>query len=103
VIVTAAAVSNTGSQHAFMSFAVATVGPPPVVVSVPADFRALEVSNNDEVRASATTLVTGLPPGTPITFTAKYRVDPGGGSAQATFGSREIVVMPLPGAVLTEE
>jgi hypothetical protein len=68
-----------------MSFAVSGAS------TVPAsDDRALVVAGNDLVRASATSLVTGLTAGS-NTFTAQYRVNQGIG----TFQVRDIIVIPL--------
>jgi hypothetical protein len=87
VILTAAVFGSTGNAHAFMSFAASPAG----TTIAPTDAQALEVSANDEVRASATVLVTGLTPGS-TTFTAKYRTSLGTG----TFANRDVVVIPLP-------
>jgi hypothetical protein len=95
VIATAAAFSSTGSAHAFMSVQV-TGGSP--TQTVPADANALEVSDNAEIRASATMVLTGLPANTPLTFTAKYRVTANTG----TFANRDLTVVPLPGPVIRD-
>jgi hypothetical protein len=68
---------------------------------VPGDGFAFEVQSSNTMRASATTVLTGLPPNTPLTFTAKYRVQPtGGGGPTGTFSNRDLTVVPLPGPVL---
>jgi hypothetical protein len=91
VILTAAAFSSNGSNQAFMSYAASPAG----TSGGPLDARSLEITNNDETRASATVLVSGLPRGS-VTFTAEYKVSPRGGGASATFANRDIVVIPLP-------
>jgi hypothetical protein len=95
VILTAAAFGSTGNSAAFMSVAV-TGGTP--AQTIPADAHALEVAGNSQVRASATIVLTGLPANTSLTFTAKYRQQ---GSGTATFANRDIVVIPLPGPVVS--
>jgi hypothetical protein len=94
VIVTAAAFGGTGNNTAFMSVAV-TGGSP--TQPVPADANALEVAGNNQVRASATMVLTGLPANTALTFQAKYRNQ---GSGSSTFANRDLTVVPLPGSVL---
>jgi hypothetical protein len=86
VIVTAGAFGSVGNSTAFMSFAVSGAS-----TQAATDARALAVAGNDIVRASATSLVCGLTPGS-NTFTAQYRVSAG----TATFSNRDIVVIPLP-------
>lgn len=86
VIVTAEEKTSNGSNSAFISFAVSgasTVGA--------TDARAFEVQVNNFIRASATSVITGLTPGI-NTFTAKYRVS----GATGTFAVRDITVIPLP-------
>jgi hypothetical protein len=86
VIVTALESTSNQSGIVFTSFAVS--GASTVAAT---DARALEVQGNNAVRASATSVVTGLTPGA-NTFTAKYRTTAG----TATFAARDIVVIPLP-------
>jgi hypothetical protein len=59
--------------------------------SVALDANSLRVTGPNPVRASITVLITGLTPGVPITFEARYKVI-GGGSA--TFNARQIIVIP---------
>ena len=87
VVLTAAMFGSNGQASAFMSFEASPKG----TTTAPTDAQALEVTNNDESRASATVVATGLTPGS-TTFTAKYRVTSGLG----TFSNRDIVVIPLP-------
>jgi len=87
VILTAAVFGSNGQASAFMSFSATPAG----TSTAPTDGQALEVTNNDEIRASATVLASGLTPGSTV-FTAKYRTT----SGIATFSNRDIVVIPLP-------
>jgi hypothetical protein len=66
-ILTSALHGSTGGATAFMGVAVS--GATAVAAT---DAQALEVAGNNEVRASATVLLTGLNPGS-NTFTAKYK------------------------------
>jgi hypothetical protein len=85
VIVTAQISGSTGNAAGFMSVFIDGA----VVLGV-ADATSLRVAGNNAVRASATSLFTGLAPGT-HTFTAAYRLQ---GSGFATFAERNIVVIP---------
>jgi hypothetical protein len=86
VIVTAAETGSGGSVIAYMSYAVS--GLTTVAAS---DGRALQVQGQNFTRASATSVITGLTPGS-NTFTAKYRTS----GNTSTFRDRDIVVIPLP-------
>jgi len=86
VIVTSAETGSTGSGIAYMSYAVSGAT---TVAAI--DGRALQVQGSNFTRASATSVITGLTPGS-NTFTAKYRITGGTG----TWRDRDIVVIPLP-------
>jgi hypothetical protein len=86
VIVTAAETGSGGSIIVYTSYAVS--GASTVAAT---DGRALQVQGQNFTRASATSVITGLTPGS-NTFTSKYRVSSGTG----TFRDRDIVVIPLP-------
>jgi hypothetical protein len=85
VIVTAQINGSTGNAAGFMSVFIDGA----VTLGV-ADATSLRVAGNNAVRASATSLITGLTPGT-HTFTAAYRL---AGTGTATFAERNIVVIP---------
>jgi len=84
VILTAEVFGSTGNSAGFMSVMVDNVQ------TTALDINSLRVAGNDAIRASATTLLTGLTPGS-HTFTAVYRLN---GSGIATFSSRTITVIP---------
>jgi Collagen triple helix repeat (20 copies) len=84
VIVTAEVTGSTGNAAGFMSFMLDGVQ------QTALDMNSLRVAGNNPVRASATSLITGLTPGTHI-FTAMYKLV---GSGTATFNARAITVIP---------
>jgi hypothetical protein len=86
VIVTAGEFTSTGSDSAFMSYTV--TGASSIAAT---DAHAFQVRGNNTVRASATSVVSGLTSGSNV-FTAKYHVDAGTG----TWANRDITVIPLP-------
>jgi hypothetical protein len=75
--------ASSGNGTAFMS--VSLNG------SVALDANSLRVTGVDPVRASITVLITNLTPGTPITFTAVYKVT---GNGTGRFNARQIIVIP---------
>jgi hypothetical protein len=85
VIVTAQVLGSTGNASGFMS--VTVDGVTPLAVE---DSNSLRVAGNNAIRASATSLLTGLTPGSHI-FTSIYRL---AGTGTATFSERNIVVIP---------
>jgi hypothetical protein len=96
-VIVGAAASAPGSSTAYMSVAV-TGGTP--VQTVPSSLFAYGVTNNTTIQASATFVLTGLPPApTALTFTAKYEIFGTGNPGSATFANRSITIVPLPGAV----
>jgi hypothetical protein len=89
VSVTAAELGNAGSTACFMSFAGTGAN---TITAV--DANALVQAGGAQQRASASTVLAGLTPGS-TTLTAKYRVT-GGGAASCTFATRSIYAIPLP-------
>jgi len=88
VILTAQVQGSTGNSAGFMSVSATCSTGPGVTAS---DANTLRVAGNDAIRASATSLITGLTPGASCTFTSVYKLS---GSGFATFGARNIVVIP---------
>jgi hypothetical protein len=90
VSVTSGVVANSGSTSCEMSY---TINGAPAAAA-----NALVLSGQQGggalQRASAASLLTGLPPG-PLTLTAVYRAE-GSGTVNCTFSDRTIVALPLP-------
>ena len=88
ISVTAAMIGNAASTSCEMSFTVSGASTRPA-----SDATVVVLAAQTLQRASATSLLTGLTPGT-TTFTAVYRAE-GQGSLDCTFSDRTIVVLPL--------
>jgi hypothetical protein len=88
VTVTTAELGNAGWTACFMSFAGSGAS---TITAV--DANALVQSGGAEQRASASSVLTGLTPGS-TTLTAKYKVT-GGGAASCSFATRSIMSIPL--------
>jgi len=89
VSVTSAALGNASSTACFVSFAGTGAN---VITAV--DANAMIQAGSAQQRASATTILSGLTPGS-TTLTAKYKVT-GGGAASCTFANRSLYAIPLP-------
>jgi hypothetical protein len=84
VILTAQTFGSTGNSAGFMTVELDND------ITTALDANSLRVFGNDPIRASSTSLITGLSAGN-HTFTAVYRQV---GSGTATFSARNIVVIP---------
>jgi hypothetical protein len=89
VTVTTSELGNAGSTACFMSFAGSGAN---TITAV--DANAVIQLGGAIQRASASSVLTGLNPGS-TTLTAKYRIT-GGGAASCSFANRSIFSIPLP-------
>jgi hypothetical protein len=89
VSVTSAQLGNAGSTACFISFAGTGAN---TITAV--DSNAMIQAGGAQQRASASTVLAGLTPGS-TTLTAKYKVS-GGGAATCTYANRAIYAIPLP-------
>ena len=78
---------------AFMSVSLHGPGLDPNIVM---DANPLRATGDIPVRASITVVISGLLPGTPVTFTARYKAIPIAGpcALSARFNARQIIVVP---------
>jgi hypothetical protein len=90
VSVTSGMTGSSGAVSCFMSFAGTGTNNITAV-----DANAVTLAAGSLQRASATSVLTGLSPGS-TTFTGKYKREGGGGSASCTFVNRSIMALPLP-------
>ena len=88
VSLTSSQLGNASSTACFMSFAGTGAN---TITAV--DANALNQAGSAQQRASATTILSGLSPGS-TTLTAKYKVS-GGGAASCAFATRSIYAIPL--------
>jgi hypothetical protein len=90
VSVTSGMTGSSGSVSCFMSFA--TTGANSVAA---ADANSVTLASGTLQRASASSVLSGLTPGS-TTFTGKFKREGGGGSGSCTFVNRSIMAIPLP-------
>jgi hypothetical protein len=90
VSVTSGMIGSSGAVSCFMSFAGSGAN-----IFAATDANAVTLSAGTLQRASASSVLTGLTPGS-ATFTAKYKREGGGGAANCTFVNRSIMAIPLP-------
>ena len=90
VSVTSGMTGSSGAVSCFMSFAGAGANN---ITGV--DANAITLASGTLQRASASSVLSGLSPGS-TTFTGKYKREGGGSSATCTFVNRSIMAIPLP-------